>query len=36
MILVETAEDVERLAVPDPDKVAYLTQTTLSVDDAKS
>src|SRR5437764_1201876 len=25
---------VERLDVPDPDKVAYLTQTTLSVDDA--
>ncbi len=34
MILVETAEDVERLTVPDPKKVAYLTQTTLSVDDA--
>ena len=34
MVLVETPEDVERLEVPDPDKVAYLTQTTLSVDDA--
>ena len=34
MILVETAEDVENLSVPDPAKVAYLTQTTLSVDDA--
>jgi len=34
MILVETAEDVERLEIPDPTKVAYLTQTTLSVDDA--
>ena len=34
MILVETAEDVEQLVVPDPNKVAYLTQTTLSVDDA--
>src|SRR3954451_22385080 len=34
MMLVETAEDVERLEVPDPNKVAYLTQTTLSVDDA--
>ncbi len=34
MILVETAADVERLDVPDPNKVAYLTQTTLSVDDA--
>ncbi|AGA27318.1 4-hydroxy-3-methylbut-2-enyl diphosphate reductase [Singulisphaera acidiphila] len=34
MILVETAEDVERLEVADPSKIAYLTQTTLSVDDA--
>lgn len=34
MVLVETAEDVERLEVADPSKVAYLTQTTLSVDDA--
>jgi 4-hydroxy-3-methylbut-2-enyl diphosphate reductase len=34
MVLVETAEDVERLEVNDPNKVAYLTQTTLSVDDA--
>jgi 4-hydroxy-3-methylbut-2-enyl diphosphate reductase len=34
MVLVETAEDVEKLEVPDPSKVAYLTQTTLSVDDA--
>jgi 4-hydroxy-3-methylbut-2-enyl diphosphate reductase len=34
MLLVETAEDVERLSIPDPTKVAYLTQTTLSVDDA--
>jgi 4-hydroxy-3-methylbut-2-enyl diphosphate reductase len=34
MILVETAEDVDRLVVADPEKVAYLTQTTLSVDDA--
>jgi 4-hydroxy-3-methylbut-2-enyl diphosphate reductase len=32
--LVETVEDVDRLEVPDRDKVAYLTQTTLSVDDA--
>lgn len=36
MILVETVEDVERLEVPDPTKLAYLTQTTLSVDDANS
>ncbi len=34
MMLVETAEDVERLEVPDPSRIAYLTQTTLSVDDA--
>ncbi len=34
MVLVETAEDVETLELPDPDRVAYLTQTTLSVDDA--
>jgi 4-hydroxy-3-methylbut-2-enyl diphosphate reductase len=34
MVLVETAEDVDRLEVPNPAKVAYLTQTTLSVDDA--
>ncbi len=32
--LVETVEDVDRLEVKDPEKVAYLTQTTLSVDDA--
>ncbi|HEV3165385.1 MAG TPA: 4-hydroxy-3-methylbut-2-enyl diphosphate reductase [Isosphaeraceae bacterium] len=34
MILVETAEDVERLEIGSLDKIAYLTQTTLSVDDA--
>jgi len=34
IMLVETAEDVDRLDVPDANKVAYLTQTTLSVDDA--
>jgi 4-hydroxy-3-methylbut-2-enyl diphosphate reductase len=32
--LIRTEADVERLEVPDPSKVAYLTQTTLSVDDA--
>jgi 4-hydroxy-3-methylbut-2-en-1-yl diphosphate reductase len=32
--LVQTVADCERLEVPDPSKVAYLTQTTLSVDDA--
>jgi 4-hydroxy-3-methylbut-2-enyl diphosphate reductase len=34
IVLVETPEDVDRLAVKDPDHMAYLTQTTLSVDDA--
>jgi 4-hydroxy-3-methylbut-2-en-1-yl diphosphate reductase len=34
MLLVETAADVDHLEVADPNKVAYLTQTTLSVDDA--
>ena len=32
--LVETPEDVDRLDLTDDAKVAYLTQTTLSVDDA--
>lgn len=34
MILVETPEDVDELKIPNDAKVAYLTQTTLSVDDA--
>ena len=35
VILVETVEDAERVQVPDPDKVALTTQTTLSVDDTR-
>jgi 4-hydroxy-3-methylbut-2-enyl diphosphate reductase len=34
MYLVETPEDVANLKVADPDKLAFVTQTTLSVDDA--
>ncbi len=34
MYLVETVQDVERLQVDDPAMLAYVTQTTLSVDDA--
>jgi 4-hydroxy-3-methylbut-2-enyl diphosphate reductase len=34
IVLVETTEDVDRLVVRDPARLAYLTQTTLSVDDA--
>lgn len=33
MYLVETVDDVEKLQVTDPDLLAYVTQTTLSVDD---
>lgn len=32
--LVETVDDVATLQVADPEKLAYVTQTTLSVDDA--
>ena len=32
--LVESAADIDGLAVRDPDNLAYVTQTTLSVDDA--
>jgi len=35
ILLVESTEDVDHLHVPDPERVAYLTQTTLSVDDAE-
>src|SRR5580704_815025 len=31
--LVETVEDVDRLELPDPTRVRYLTQTTLSLDE---
>ena len=34
MHLVETAEDIANLKVRDPEALAYVTQTTLSVDDA--
>ena len=34
MHLVESVDDVRTVAVRDPGKVAYVTQTTLSVDDA--
>ncbi|HRX35691.1 MAG TPA: 4-hydroxy-3-methylbut-2-enyl diphosphate reductase [Aestuariivirga sp.] len=33
--LIETVEDAETLTVRDPAKLAYVTQTTLSVDDTK-
>jgi 4-hydroxy-3-methylbut-2-enyl diphosphate reductase len=33
MHLVADVEDVEKLELPDPEKIVFLTQTTLSVDD---
>ena len=33
--VVSSAKEVETLKVPDPDHVAYLTQTTLSLDEAR-
>ena len=35
VLLVTDTEDVARLTVRDPDKLAYVTQTTLSVDDTR-
>ncbi|MDR5736472.1 4-hydroxy-3-methylbut-2-enyl diphosphate reductase [Caballeronia sp. LZ016] len=36
MHLVEDIDDVEKLDLRDPDRIAYVTQTTLSVDDASA
>ncbi|HEY8581539.1 MAG TPA: 4-hydroxy-3-methylbut-2-enyl diphosphate reductase, partial [Capillimicrobium sp.] len=36
IVLVETEEDVDRLEVADPAKVAYISQTTLSVDETRA
>lgn len=33
--LVSSEQDVERLLLPDPERVAYLTQTTLSLDESR-
>ncbi|MCE8555807.1 4-hydroxy-3-methylbut-2-enyl diphosphate reductase [Ruegeria pomeroyi] len=35
VLLVETVEDVARIAVRDPARLAFVTQTTLSVDDTR-
>jgi 4-hydroxy-3-methylbut-2-enyl diphosphate reductase len=34
-ILVSDVEDVDRLNIPDPERMAYLTQTTLSLDETQ-
>jgi 4-hydroxy-3-methylbut-2-enyl diphosphate reductase len=36
IVLVETEEDVDQLAVPDPARVAYISQTTLSVEETRA
>lgn len=36
MHLIETMEDIKHLIVDNPDKIAYVTQTTLSIDDTKA
>jgi 4-hydroxy-3-methylbut-2-enyl diphosphate reductase len=36
IVLVESVADVDRLELPDPARVAYITQTTLSVDDVRA
>ena len=36
IVLVQTEEDADALEVPDPDRVAYISQTTLSVDETRS
>ncbi len=36
MTLIETVEDVAQLTPADPDNLAFLTQTTLSVDDTRA
>ena len=35
MVVIDSAEAMKRLEVPNPEKIAYLTQTTLSVDDTR-
>ena len=36
IVLVESVADIEALDLPDPSRVAYITQTTLSVDDVRA
>jgi 4-hydroxy-3-methylbut-2-enyl diphosphate reductase len=36
IVVVETAAEAETIELPDPAKVAYITQTTLSVDDCRA
>jgi 4-hydroxy-3-methylbut-2-en-1-yl diphosphate reductase len=36
IVLVESEEDVDRLEIDDPERLAYISQTTLSVDETRS
>jgi 4-hydroxy-3-methylbut-2-enyl diphosphate reductase len=36
IVLIENEADVDRLEVSDPDKIAYISQTTLSVDETQA
>jgi 4-hydroxy-3-methylbut-2-en-1-yl diphosphate reductase len=36
IVLIETEEDVDALEVEDPERVAYISQTTLSVDETRN
>src|SRR3712207_3235246 len=36
IVLVETEEDVDALEVADPERIAYISQTTLSVDETRA
>src|SRR3712207_1289477 len=36
IVLIETEDDVDRLEVADPERVAYISQTTLSVDETRA
>jgi len=36
IVLVETVEDVDALQIPDPTRLAYISQTTLSVDETRA
>ena len=36
IVLVQTEDDVDELEVPDPERIAYISQTTLSVDETRT
>jgi 4-hydroxy-3-methylbut-2-enyl diphosphate reductase len=36
IVLIETEDDVDRLEVADPERIAYISQTTLSVDETRA